>query len=142
MKKLLITVSLSIAFAVSVRAATTTNLLSLTSVTGTNAGNTVTASGVSFPLRTFIFQSGPITNLAGSWGSGSYTTNGVTNAITRYWQVSLDAANWVNVYTNAPTTTNATVEQFTPVLSAQTVYYRVIAVTTNALPVATFMQQN
>jgi hypothetical protein len=54
----------------------------------------------------------------------------------------LDAANWVNIYTNAPSTTNATVEQLTPVLGAQTIYYRVIVVTTNALPVATFMQSN
>jgi len=142
MKKILVTFAIAVAFAVQIKAASTTNLLDLQSVTGTNAGKTVTAAGVTMPMRTFIFQSGPITNLAGAWGSGSYTTNGVTNAITRYWQASFDASNWVNIYTNAPSTTNATVEQISPQAIQQTIYYRVIVVTTNALPAATFMQQN
>jgi len=138
MKKILATFALAASFAVSIQAASTTNLLDLQSVNGTNAGLTVSAAGVTMPLRTFIFQSGPITNVYG----GSWTTNGVTNAITRYWQASFDAANWVNLYTNAPANTNATVEQITPAQIQKTIYYRVIVVTTNPLPAATFMQQN
>lgn len=110
-------------------AATTTNLLDLTSVNGTNAGKTVSAAGLTLPRRNLVFRHSGITNVYG----GSWTTNGVTNSITRYWQASLDAANWVNILTNVPTSTNASIERVEAILPPQTIYYRVITVTTNPL---------
>lgn len=117
----------------------TTNLFNLASVTGTNAGNTFNVSGVFVPKQQFLFQSLGITNAS----SGSYTTNGITNVIQVNVQISVDAANsnWVTLATWAPSTTNATVENFTPTFSSISLPMRAQIVTSNACTVATFVTQ-
>ena len=119
---------------------TTTNLLNLTTVIGTNNGTSVALTGVWLPPRTFIFQHTGITNLNGTWGSGSFTTNGVTNAIVRYVQISLDNVNWTSIYTNVPSSTNASLETVTPSFNDQSIYIRVQTVTTNGIGAANLLQ--
>lgn len=127
-------ISILFAFAVAVTAAaqTTTNLFPYGAVNGTNNGGWVIVSNVYIPTKTFLIQVGNITNAP---------TASITNAITVQIQVSVDGANsnWVTVATYNPSSTNALTEKFIPTLSSIALAMRARIITTNSLPVGTYL---
>jgi len=116
-----------------------TNLHSLAYVNGSVGGGVYYASNVIVPRQKFTFQSLGITN--GGY-SGSYTTNGITNAITVNIQYSVDPANsnWITLATYTPTTTNGTVELISTNIGYIALPMRAQVVTTNSLGVSIFTQ--
>jgi hypothetical protein len=136
MKKIL---TLFISLVALIAPAGPTNLLSLTYVNGTNYGNVTWVSNVYVPKERFIMQSLGITN--GGY-SGSYTTNGITNAITVYLQVSVDGSNtnWITLTSWKPSHTNAVVEAVNDEFDRIALALRAQIVTTNALGVSVFKQ--
>jgi hypothetical protein len=112
--------------------AQTTNLSAYGPVNGTNNGGWITVSNVYIPTKSFLIQYGNITNAPAA---------NITNAITVQIQVSVDGANsnWVTVATYNPSSTNALTEKFVPTLSSITLAMRARIITTNSLPVGTFL---
>ena len=116
-----------------------TNLVSLQYINGTNNGNVYYASNIYVPRQKFLFQTLGITN--GGY-AGSYTTNGITNAVTVNIQISVDASNtnWVTLTTWTPNHTNAVVDSFDEELDRIALPIRAQVITTNAIGVSVFKQ--
>lgn len=107
------------------------NLLTYVSVNGTNNGSSyyTTLSLNKVPL--FQFENSSITNVMG----GSYTTNGITNVVRGNIQFSLDGVNFTTLTNWNPSTTNASVETFSPGIYRIPVYIRAQIITSNAISV-------
>ena len=116
-----------------------TNLVSLSYINGTNNGNVYYASNIYVPRQKFLFQTLGITN--GGY-AGSYTTNGITNAVRVNIQISVDASNtnWVTLTTWTPNHTNAVVDSFDEDLDLIALPIRAQVITTNAIGVSVFKQ--
>ena len=116
-----------------------TNLLSLQYIGGTSNGGVYYASNIYIPRQRFLFQTLGITN--GGY-AGSYTTNGITNAVTVNIQISVDASNtnWVTLATWTPNHTNAVVDSFDEDLDLIALPIRAQVITTNAIGVSVFKQ--
>jgi hypothetical protein len=115
-----------------------TNLFSLAYNNGTNAGGVYYVSNVIVPLQSWLIQSLGITNV----GSGSYTTNGITNVLRVNLQWSVDPANsnWVTIGSWTPSTTNATVESWNTNIGYLALPIRAQIVTTNTIGASVFTQ--
>lgn len=124
-KKSIVTLACGIAAGIfltlAVRATTQVFVGTTTLVNGTNNGAAVWTGQMSLPRGTFYIQNGGL-------------TNGVTNCLTGYVQVSLDSNNWVNQAQYFPTITNATIDAFSPYV-LPTLYMRFVTVTTNPVNV-------
>ena len=120
-----------------------TNLFNLAQTGGstltTNNGNTFSVSGIYIPSQQFTLQSLGLTNAVAS----SYLTNGITNQLTIYIQVSVDSgnSNWLTLASWSPSTTNAYVDSFKPTFSSITLPMRAQIVTSNSCGVGTFVTQ-
>lgn len=114
-----IVAGLILAFAL--RAATTVFVGTPALINGTNNGPAVWSGQLSLPHGTFYVQN-------------SGLTNGTTNCLTGYVQVSFDSNTWVNVAQYRPTGTNATTDAFAPYVNP-TAYLRFVTVTTNPVNV-------
>lgn len=114
-----------------------TNMVNYGQNNGTNASTVVNFNNIYLPQQTFQLQFGPITNNPAAWGGGSYTTNGMTNAIAALWQVSIDPANsnWVTLAIMHPFGTNGEYDTFALPGATTNLYQRLLIVTTNPLPV-------
>jgi len=106
------------------------NLATYGFVNTTNNSSVLYRSATVFKPPQFAYQFGEITNVA----SGSYTTNGITNAIKFVLQQTLDGTNFSNIATNPATGTNGDIITFTPALYNITIGYRVQVLTSNSLP--------
>ena len=142
MKKLLTIAIIVLAYALAHAQQTTTNLIkygetSTYYINGATNGFTVSASSATIPLRTFLINYGPITNAN---PGGSYTTNGITNAISGYWRASLDGVNFITNATWHPTYTNGATDTYAPIANTLKVYYQFQLVTTNPVPIGVYMQ--
>ena len=101
---------------------TATNAINLQAIATTTVnGATNTVTGVALPNRTYLIQNTGIP--------------GAATALTVNVQASFDGVNWTTVGTYNPTSTNATVDSFNPVVNNITAYTRVQAITTNTVTV-------
>jgi hypothetical protein len=133
--------ALSLMLVVFSSAGQSTNLYNYAPVSGIS--NTPAFSVISGIVTrpAFLFQSGPITNAS----SGSFTTNGVTNAISFNIQFSVDAnnSNWITLTNFNPFMTNGEVDAFAPNFNQITVplFMRLQIVTTNQLSAGAYRTQ-
>lgn len=113
-----------------------TNLINYGQNNGTNAGTVVGFYNIYLPQQNFSFQYGAISNTPLAWGGGSYTTNGMTNAMAFLWQYSVDPynSNWLTIGTANPYGTNGEFDNVTFQGQGITLYQRIVAVSTNPLP--------
>ena len=127
----------ALAFCLPAQAALT-NLFNFSSANGTNYTSPFYSQVVLVRPPTFYFQSGGITNAS----SGSYLTNGITNAMTFRVQWSVDPANsnWITSGTFNPYTTNAEFDLYNGAFSSNVIYFRVQIINSNALNVGIFQQ--
>jgi hypothetical protein len=103
------------------RADSYTFLGTLITVNNTTSNSAALAAGsFSMPSGVFLIQNAGLT---------------ATNALRVNIQVSVDNTNFVTVATYWPGATNATTERYSPSYSAQTIYLRAQAVTTNSVSV-------
>lgn len=108
------------------------NLLSLTTVTGTNNGSSFVVNAQLLRAPLFVFDYGSITNAA----SGSYLTNGITNVLRENIQFSFDNVNFTTITNWNPPDTNSGTANFSPQFYKIPVYIRAQTFTSNAIPVA------
>ena len=108
------------------------NLLSLTTVTGTNNGSSFVVNAQLLRAPLFVFDYGAITNAA----SGSYLTNGITNVLRENIQLSLDNVNFTTLTNWNPADTNGGTANFAPLFYKIPIYIRAQTFTSNAIPVA------
>lgn len=107
--------------AASLRAGSHTFLGTLVTVDNTTSNSVGFAAGsCRLPAGSFLVQNGGLTE---------------TNALVVNIQASIDNTNWLTVATYYPAATNATTEVYAPSYSAQTIYLRAQAVTTNSVDV-------
>lgn len=108
------------------RAGNYTFLGSMVTVNNTTSNSTALAVGtLSVPEGRFLIQNGGLT---------------ATNALRVNVQISIDNTNFLTVATYWPSVTNAATDVYMPSYSAQTVYIRAQAVTTNSVQVGTSYQ--
>lgn len=108
------------------RGGSQTFLGTLITVDNTTSNSASLAAGsFSMPSGYFLIQNGGLT---------------ATNALRVNVQVSVDNTNFLTVATYYPSVTNAATDRYSPAYSAQTIYMRVQAVTTNSVEVGTSYQ--
>ena len=110
-----------VAGVVLVRASSYTFIGALATVNNTTTNSTALAVGTfNMPVGTFLIQNGGLSS---------------TNALLVNVQVSVDGTNFLTVATYRPTVTNAVTDTYVPSYSAQTIYIRAQAITTNSVQV-------
>ena len=131
-----------IAFAMS-GGAGTTNLITYTFINGTNNGAAFIVPGIIIPQKSFLIQTGNITNAPVYVTNNGITYNLATNSIVYNLQLSIDPnnSNWVTIATFNPYGTNGEVDSFSPSFVTTSLPMRLQAVTTNPIPAATFLTQ-
>lgn len=113
--------AIALAVCFTARADSYTFLGTLITVNNTTSNSAALAAGsFSMPAGAFLIQNAGLT---------------ATNALRVNLQVSVDNTNFVTVATYWPAATNATTERYSPSYSAQTIYLRAQAVTTNSVSV-------
>lgn len=120
-----------------------TNLINYSQNNGSNAGVIVALPGIALPNATFNVQFGAISNNPNAYGGGSFMTNGMTNAIGAIYQVSTDPnfSTYLTVASLYPNGTNGEYDRWVLPYSSQTLYQRVIGVSTNSLPLGVWKTQ-
>lgn len=120
-----------------------TNMINYSQNNGTNAGIVVTLPNTYIPNGAFNVQFGAITNNPLAFGGGSYTTNGITNSVGALWEVSSDPAfgTFITIASINPFGTNGEFDRWTIVGTNATIYQRVVAFSTNSLPIGVWKTQ-
>lgn len=119
-------IAVLIGLAGGVRAGSQTFLGTLITVDNTTSNSTALAAGTfAMPAGYFLIQNAGLTE---------------TNALRVNVQVSVDNTNFLTVATYYPAATNAATERYSPSYSAQTIYIRAQAVTTNSVNVGVSYQ--
>jgi len=116
-------------------------ILTSNSITYQTITGTPTVPSTNFGTASIVGQAtvGP-KQISVNFQNGGLNPNGTTNAMTGWFQISLDNVNWTTVQLYQPASTNATIDVVPITVAKFTVYGRAVIVTTNAVPAGAQIQ--